>query len=63
MNKYLISLASINIIYVDQKLLSAIQRSAHNSIFKVPAMTHVPTFEREGEGEGGIIIKSICLNP
>jgi len=26
-------------------------------------MTHVPTFEREREGEGGIIIKRIYLNP
>jgi len=44
----------INIIYVQQKLLPAIQDPAHNSIFKVPAMTHVPTFERERAGEGGI---------
>jgi hypothetical protein len=26
-------------------------------------MTHVPTFEGDRKGEGGIIINSICLNP
>ena len=40
------------LIYVGQKLLSAIQHPGHNSILKAPAMTHVPTFEGEREGEG-----------